>query len=150
MSGVQLGGCLMFGVDSVRMAAAQVVRLGGRSAAEREVWRPITVDPAAHRERMSPDRLSGWLCPPCADAVETVGAIGQTAMHRALETALQTNAAARWATVLVMGMGLTLLSFVTGGWELRYGLPCWRLACSAAAGSVDHSPINPHPGQARR
>jgi hypothetical protein len=38
---------------------------------------------------MSPDRLSGYLCPPCADAVTSEGSIGQSAMHRSLSAHLR-------------------------------------------------------------
>ena len=40
---------------------------------------------------MSPDRLAGWLCPPCSEAVDSAGAIGQTAMANALAAHLRSN-----------------------------------------------------------
>lgn len=85
MPGVNVQGCLFCGRDSVSMSAAEVTRLGGRQNAEREVWHSISsIDPASIGGRMSPTRLSGYLCPGCSDAVDSVGSIGQSALHRAL------------------------------------------------------------------
>ena len=85
MPSVNLQACLFCGVSSVSMAAAEVTRLGGQQAAEREVWRPISgINPSSIGGRMTPNRLSGYLCGRCADAVESAGAVGQTALGKAL------------------------------------------------------------------
>ncbi len=76
-------GCLMCGVAAVRVAAVQVEREGGPQVSARTVWRSITT---ANRlgGRPGPDLLRGYLCPACSDAVDAVGAVGPTAMERAV------------------------------------------------------------------
>jgi hypothetical protein len=74
------GGCLVCGVAAVEVPAAQVARWGGRDAAAREVWRPVTL---THRA----DRISGHVYPPCASGREggrLVGAgRGGAGLHQA-------------------------------------------------------------------
>jgi hypothetical protein len=92
-------GCLLCGVGTVIVPARQVVALGGRAAAAAEVWRPRTVTAGAlGGRRRARAEVRGHVCPPCSDALDTVGALGVTAMERALRlhlTAVGRNAAAR-------------------------------------------------------
>ena len=71
------GGCLMCGVATVTVPTARVARLGDNHAAAGDVWRATSITVGA-------DRLSGHLCPACAAAMDAVGAIGPTAVERAL------------------------------------------------------------------
>lgn len=83
--GVPVGGaCLTCGVGALTRTAADVQALGGLERARREVWTPLTVESAAIGGPGSPERLSGWCCGDCQDAIDTVGSTGQTAMARAL------------------------------------------------------------------
>jgi hypothetical protein len=114
MPGVELRGCLFCGVGAVRMPAARVVQLGGQRVAERTVWRQLSTKPEAIGGQRSPDRVSGWVCPGCADAVDSVGSIGQTAMRKALVVHLRGSgravAAQRLATsdnARLVGWGVT-------------------------------------------
>ncbi|WP_413543671.1 hypothetical protein [Citricoccus nitrophenolicus] len=78
-------GCLLCGVGTVNIDARQVVALGGREVAAGKVWRPRAVTAGAlGGRRRSRDEVRGHVCPPCADALDTVGALGVTAMERAL------------------------------------------------------------------
>jgi hypothetical protein len=63
-------GCLLCGVGSV---------LSHRP----DVWAVAAPPPSSIGGR-GPERVRGYLCPPCADAVAEEGAIGPTAMERAL------------------------------------------------------------------
>jgi hypothetical protein len=77
------GGCLLCGVGHVDLPAAQVLRLGGREAAQRAVWRRLTTTPATLGLEGSA-RIHGHVCPDCADAIDRVGAVGPTACARAV------------------------------------------------------------------
>lgn len=63
-------GCLMCGVDRA------------------DVWEAIVVSTRALGGRPSPGPLEGDLCGKCADAVQSVGSVGRTAMTKALLTYL--------------------------------------------------------------
>jgi len=78
------GGCLLCGVDAVALPASRVAVLGGREEAQREVWRRLTAASPASLGGVGPDRITGHVCPACADALNWVGSIGPTAMKRAL------------------------------------------------------------------
>ena len=80
----RLPGCLLCGVGHVAVVAARVVRLGGRQAAQRDVWQPLTATPTSLGGQPSPERVAGYACPQCHDAIAGVGAVGETAMERAL------------------------------------------------------------------
>ena len=93
-------GCLLCGVGSVRLPAATVLSFGGRRSAARGVWLPLTTTPSSLGGPASPDRIAGFACPSCADAVDLEGAVGPTAMERALIAHLQATGREDDATVL--------------------------------------------------
>jgi hypothetical protein len=78
------GGCLMCGVSAVRVAAVRVEQDGGPQVTARDVWRPVTTTCNALGGPPSPALLAGHLCPACAAALDAVGAVGPTAMERAV------------------------------------------------------------------
>ncbi|MQA05293.1 MAG: hypothetical protein GEV07_22075 [Streptosporangiales bacterium] len=77
------GACLLCGVESVQMPAATVARLGGRQAAAADAWQSLTASTHALGGRRSPTKLTGHLCPQCADARESVGSVGPSWRERA-------------------------------------------------------------------
>jgi len=89
MPGVNLAGCAWCGRATVTMPAAQVAQLGGEQRAAQEVWSPLTMSPESVGGRISPNRVSGYCCPDCSDAYESTGAVGQSALHKALGTYLR-------------------------------------------------------------
>ncbi|MFD0806147.1 hypothetical protein ACFQ0K_08630 [Nocardioides caeni] len=78
------GGCLLCGVGEVTVPAAQVARVGGREAAQRLVWRTLSASPGNLGGQRGPARVTGHVCPPCSEALDSVGAVGPTALERAL------------------------------------------------------------------
>ncbi len=88
-------GCLMCGVGVVQVPATEVARRG-HAVVLGQSWRATRTSVTA-LGRGSPRRLSGHLCPPRADAFEAVGAMGQTAMTRALLAWLRSSGAERVA-----------------------------------------------------
>ena len=103
------GGCLLCGVRAVAVAAAEVARVGGSQAAHRLAWRPLSASPATLGGRAAPVRVAGHVCPPCADALASVGAVGPTALERALAEHLTTTgreeAARRLRAALAQSVG---------------------------------------------
>lgn len=80
--------CLLCGVGSIERPALAVARDGGREAAALKVWEVRTTAPDALGARRSPASLAGWTCPPCSEACHWAGAVGPSAMERALLVAL--------------------------------------------------------------
>jgi hypothetical protein len=76
--------CLFCGVGSLPMAPMEVVRRGGRETATWAVWREVLVQPTALGGH-GPDQVDGFLCPPCSEACDSVGAVGVRARARAFE-----------------------------------------------------------------
>lgn len=78
------GGCLLCGVGAVEMSSQAVSRAGGRAAAAADVWtlRPVC-DTRALGGR-GPQRLRGYTCPACTEAVNRAGALGPSAVDRAV------------------------------------------------------------------
>lgn len=72
-------GCLFCGVGHLALPAAQVQRLGGRSATFRAMWTALSTHPDALGGRPSPTRVDGHLCPQCTDAVQVEGSVGRPA-----------------------------------------------------------------------
>lgn len=71
------GGCMFCGVGSVSVEPVGVPAWA--------VWRQVTgVNPYSIGGRRSPGGVSGYLCPLCSDAVDSVGSVGRTAMERAV------------------------------------------------------------------
>jgi hypothetical protein len=82
-------GCLLCGVGAVEVPAQRVARQGV-AAATRAVWFPLVVSSnAIGGSGGAPIR--GHVCPPCADAVQAVGAVGPTALSRALAASLRSQ-----------------------------------------------------------
>jgi hypothetical protein len=77
------GGCLLCGVAHVDLPAAQVLRLGGREAAQRAVWTPLATSPGSLGAPASPEKISGYLCPACARLYSEVRVVGPTLRERA-------------------------------------------------------------------
>ncbi|UMG94157.1 hypothetical protein [Nocardioides sp. TF02-7] len=103
------GGCLLCGVAAVTVAAAQVARLGGREAAQAVAWRPLSTSAANLGGPRGPVRVTGHVCPPCDDALASVGAVGPTALERALAEHLtatgRESAAQRFRAALAQTVG---------------------------------------------
>lgn len=79
--------CMFCGVAAVEVPAHHVVALGGRDAARDAVWSPRTATPHTLGRSSaggSREQIDGHLCRPCGRAAEHVGALGMTAMARAL------------------------------------------------------------------
>lgn len=70
--------CVFCGVGHVDRSAQDVQALGGLGEARRILWEPATTT-----------EMSGHLCPACAQAVESVGSVGATAMLRAFTAHLR-------------------------------------------------------------
>lgn len=99
------GGCLLCGVRAVTVTAAQVARLGGREAAQRAAWRPLAAAPGSLGGPRAPVSVAGHVCPPCSEALASVGAVGPTALERALAEHLPEPAAARLRAALAQTVG---------------------------------------------
>lgn len=103
------GGCLLCGVCAVTVTAAEVARVGGREAARRLAWQTLSTSPATLGGRGAPVRVAGHVCPPCSDALASVGAVGPTALERALAEHLTTTgreeAARRLRAALAQSVG---------------------------------------------
>lgn len=78
------GACLSCGVGTLSMTPIEVVRGGGRERAAHSIWRHIQIPPTALGGH-GPDLVDGFLCPPCADAVDKTGGVGVRARARAFE-----------------------------------------------------------------
>ncbi|KRC89493.1 hypothetical protein ASE25_07810 [Terrabacter sp. Root85] len=96
-------GCLMCGVEAQTLPAQEVSRLGGHKAAASRVWEPKRASVGSLGGRASPDYLVGHLCAPCAAAVEHVGAMGPSAMERALTEHLRATGRGEEADRLSLG-----------------------------------------------
>jgi hypothetical protein len=75
--------CLYCGVPSLTRPAAEVSRLGGPVAAQRDLWRS-TVTTRSSLGGRSPERVVGNLCSRCAASFEKVGSVGLTSRAQAL------------------------------------------------------------------
>ncbi|MDP3969101.1 MAG: hypothetical protein Q8Q02_12560 [Nocardioides sp.] len=85
------GGCLLCGVGAVALAAVTVARSGGRERAEREVWTARRWSPGSLGGRPSPATVVGHTCPACSSAVTHAGAIGPSALERAVTEHLRVS-----------------------------------------------------------
>jgi hypothetical protein len=81
------GGCLFCGVSNQLVPAVTVAREGPLSVA-RDLWTPKRTGTQQLGGQPSPQQLSGHLCRSCSEAVDHVGAVGPTALERALVSAL--------------------------------------------------------------
>lgn len=84
-------GCLLCGVGTVAVPAASVARMG-RVAMLAATWRSLSTT-VTELGRTSPDRANGHLCPMCAEAFESVGAVGPGLLARALVAHLRSTGA---------------------------------------------------------
>ncbi len=113
--------CLLCGVGGVVMPAGQVARLGGRGRAQREVWRELTAPSDALGGRPSPDPIVGQACPPCYDALDSVGSVGPSALERALVEHLRasgrTNEAVKVEAAISGGGLVGLVGWAVTEWE---------------------------------
>jgi hypothetical protein len=80
-------GCLLCGVGTQSVPATQVAR-EGREYVARDLWTAKRTGTFELGGQRSPQQLSGWLCARCADACSSVGAMGPTALERALVMAV--------------------------------------------------------------
>lgn len=78
------GACLFCGVGSLPMAPIEVVRKGGREGAAYALWRRIEAQPTALGGH-GPALVDGFVCPPCSEALDKIGAVGVRARARAFE-----------------------------------------------------------------
>jgi hypothetical protein len=81
-------GCLFCGAATQTMSAVGVEKLGGRSAAAREVWKLHKIASEQLGGRPSPMILVGHLCKICDASVSFVGAVGASSLERALTASL--------------------------------------------------------------
>lgn len=82
-------GCLMCGVSTVDVPALRVHRLGGPEKAAKAVWTPVDVSAGTVGAPPEVQRLSGSLCPACAAAKESAGAVGPSAIEIAVQRHLR-------------------------------------------------------------
>jgi hypothetical protein len=82
------GGCLFCGIGHQVLPAKAVEQLGRRSSPARQIWTMWKITPEQMGGPSSPTTLAGRLCRPCSAAVTQTGAVGATAMERALTTAI--------------------------------------------------------------
>ncbi len=105
---VQIGtGCLVCGVSAVAMSAQQVHRLGGRDAASASVWQRLSTTAAA-LGASGPESVAGFACRECSDAIDEEGAVGPSAIERALVQHLAPDLAGK------LGYGLPQLDGAVG------------------------------------
>lgn len=84
-------GCLYCGRGALTRTAAQVSALGGTANAQRDLWRPLSVEPSVLGGRPSPQPITGYICEEaCGDAIDTVGSIGLSSLERAFTRWLRT------------------------------------------------------------
>lgn len=100
--------CLMCGVGSVTVPADVVVRLGGAREAANALWSPVETARTSLGGRGGLERVSGNLCRPCFSAAESEGAIGISALERALISHLRATGREREASMLRQGTILGL------------------------------------------
>lgn len=87
--------CLLCGVGAVTRPAAWVAAREGAGVAARTVWRACaSIPPQGLGGRPSPERVTGWACADCSEAIVDAGAVGPTALERALINYL--GLGARW------------------------------------------------------
>lgn len=82
-------GCAFCGVSHVTVPAVRVTALGGSEWAARRVWSTVKVSPRTFGGQHSPRPVTVALCPPCAEAVDATGAVGEPAMRRAFAAHLR-------------------------------------------------------------
>lgn len=82
--------CLFCGIGSLSMAPIEVVRRGGRGSAAHSIWRRVQVQPTALGGH-GPELVDGFVCPPCSEALDDVGAVGVRARARAFEQYVREN-----------------------------------------------------------
>lgn len=99
------GGCLFCGVRAVAVASGEVARFGGREAAQRSAWRPLTAASGSLGGPRAPFSVAGHVCPPCSEALASVGAVGPTALERALAEHLPDAVAQRFRAALAQMVG---------------------------------------------
>lgn len=88
--GLQVAGaCFCCGVDHVDVPALRAHRLGGPETAARAVWTPVDVAAVSVGAPPEFQRLSGHLCPACAAAKASAGAVGPTAVEIAVQRHLR-------------------------------------------------------------
>jgi hypothetical protein len=80
-------GCMFCGVGYQTVSAVVVAREGRENVA-RDLWTAKRTRTQQLGGQLSPQQLCGYLCRVCASAVEHVGAMGPTALERALVVAL--------------------------------------------------------------
>lgn len=95
--------CLFCGAGHVERSAADVSAMDGLANAQRELWTAVGADSHALGGPSSPQPLTGYTCPPCSEAVERVGSVGQTAMERAMVAYLRSVDRGHDADVVARG-----------------------------------------------
>lgn len=80
--------CLFCGVGAVEVSALTVYRLG-REAATNHVWTYRQVDPGSLGAAASPDKIGGFTCPQCTEAIRAAGAVGITAVENSYAATVQ-------------------------------------------------------------
>lgn len=76
--------CLMCGVPEITYPAIGVSRRGGVGATQLALWRAVTVNRTALGGTPSPERVEGYVCPACAQAIDETGGIGWRARAAAV------------------------------------------------------------------
>lgn len=125
------------------LPAARVAVLDGREEAQQKVWQPLTAPSPASLGGSGPDRITGHVCPTCADALDWVGSVGPTSMRRALSEHLRATGRHEDAERLGLGEVVGLV-----GWgALAY--TAQRRGEQPTAGSAAPWCLAQHPGMAR-
>lgn len=91
-------GCLFCGIGAQPVAATRVAR-EGQVVVQASLWWPLSAPPAA-LGGAGPRRIKGHVCAACADALSMVGAVGRTAMVRALLAHLRAQGAVQVADAI--------------------------------------------------
>jgi hypothetical protein len=78
------GGCLLCGIKQQTLPAKAVEQLGGRSSSASQIWAMWKITPEQMGGKARPVTLVGFLCKIYSAAVTQVGALGPTALERAL------------------------------------------------------------------
>ena len=100
------GGCMFCGVGHQTVAAVVVARAASRDQVARDLWTPKRAETAQLGGLRSPQSLSGHLCKSCLSALEHAGAIGPTALERAVVTELAPSGVDKlgWGQLRVDGL----------------------------------------------
>lgn len=129
-------GCLFCGIGAQTVPATRLAR-EGHAAVQAALWWPVTAQPSSLGGG-GPRRIKGHVCTACADALSFVGAVGRTAMVRALLAHLRAHGAVQVADAIEVAERGDIGVQGLLGWG---GLPVGTPPNAAAWAHVDLSAI---------